>query len=191
LGDATVVPVLLAAATQSDKRLADAARSTLAVLDSGEINAAIVDLLTSDNVRTRQMAIDPTAQRNIASAAPTLLELAKTSSEGKYQIRALRGYVRIARQLNMTPDERMTVCRNTLAVAQRSDDKALVLEVFRRYPTPEGLSLAATLLSDKDLQQPACSTIVSMAGRVATETPEQTEKALLPVLELSTDRSLQ
>ena len=39
--------------------------------------------------------------------------------EGKYRIRALRGYIRIARQLSMTPDERMTVCRQALALAER------------------------------------------------------------------------
>lgn len=125
-----------------------------------------------------------------ADAAPAMLDLAKTLPDGKYRVRALRGYVRIARQLNMTSDERITVCRNTLAIADRSDDKRLVLEVVGRYPTPEGLSLAASLLSNKDLQQQACSTIVAIADCVAMKAPEQTEKALLQVLELSTDPAL-
>ena len=125
-----------------------------------------------------------------ADAAPTMFDLAKTLPKGKYQIRALRGYVRIARQLNMTPAERIAVCHNTLAIAKRSEDRGLVLEVVRRYPTPEGLDLAASLLSDKDLQQQACSTIVAIGGRVAMESPEKTEKALLRVLELSTDATL-
>ncbi|NQT41019.1 MAG: HEAT repeat domain-containing protein, partial [Planctomycetes bacterium] len=77
LGDATVVPVLLAAATQSDERIAAAARATLAVLDSGQINAAIVELLGSDDAGTRRMAVDVTAGRKIASAAPALLKLAR------------------------------------------------------------------------------------------------------------------
>jgi hypothetical protein len=46
----------------------------------------------------------------------------------------------------------MTVCRNVLAIAERSDDKLLVLEVLKRYPTQDGLNLAASPLSDKDLQ---------------------------------------
>jgi HEAT repeat protein len=125
-----------------------------------------------------------------ADAAPAMLDLAKTLAEGKYKIRALRGYVRIARQLNMTPAERMNVCRNALAIAKRSDDKVLVFEVVRRYPTPEGLDLAASLLSDKDLQQQACSTIVAIAAGVAMKAPEQSEKALLQVLELTTDPAL-
>ena len=125
-----------------------------------------------------------------ADAAPAMLDLAKTLKSDKYQIRALRGYVRIARQLNMTPEQRMAVCRNTLSIAKRSDDKMLIFEVVKRYPTPDGLVLAASLLGDKDLQQQACSTIVLIAGRVAMATPEQTEKALLQVLEVSTDAAL-
>ena len=94
-----------------------------------------------------------------ADAAPALFDLAETLPEGKYQIRALRGYIRIARQLNMTPEERMTICRNVLAIAERSDDKLLVLEVLKRYPTREGLQLAEPLLEDPELRATAQSTV--------------------------------
>lgn len=90
----------------------------------------------------------------------------------------------------MTPDERMTVCRKALDIARRSEDKRLVFKVVRRYPTPDGLSFAASLLSDEDLRQQACSTIVAIADRVAMKAPEQTERALLQVLGLSTDPAL-
>jgi HEAT repeat protein len=325
LGDATVVPFLLAASTDSDDQIAAAAQATLAVLDSSENDAAIVELLKSDDIPTLQMAINVVAQRKIASAtpalldliqnrelgirpseirasaihalgstaqlehlpeliepilttsrrrsdspsilsalkaacvrmpqeecasvlvaamsdaslgvqielmkplatvggataldafvdaaksdedvlqdnatrllgewltadaAPAMLDLAKTLPEGKYQIRAIRGYVRIARQLNMTVEERMEVCRNTLAIAQRSDDKVLVFEVIRRYPTPEGFTLAVSLLEDEDLQTKACETIVSIAASLASESPLQVEAALLQVIELSADPAL-
>ena len=123
-----------------------------------------------------------------ADAASALLDLAKTLPEGKYQVRALRGYVRIARQLNMTPEERVVVCRNTLAIAERSDDRALVFEVIRRYPTGDGVTLAASLLGDKDLRQQACATIVEIADRAGVKAPEEVEKALLQVLETANRR---
>ena len=125
-----------------------------------------------------------------ADAAPAMFDLAKTLPEGKYKIRALRGYVRIARQLNMPPAERLTVCRNALAIAERSEDRVLVFDVVKRYPTPEGLALAASLLNDKDLQQQACATLVAIAPGVAISAPEQVEKTLLQVLKLTTDAEL-
>ena len=92
---------------------------------------------------------------------------AKTLPKGKYQIRALRSYVRIARQLDMTPEERMAICRNVLAIAKRRDDRVLVLEVLKRYPTKEGLQLAESLLEDPELRRAAQSTINVIRGKMA------------------------
>ncbi|MEE8450893.1 MAG: DUF1080 domain-containing protein [Thermoguttaceae bacterium] len=125
-----------------------------------------------------------------ADAAPVMLDLAKTLDSDKYKVRALRGYVRIARQLNMTSEQRMAVCRNTLAIAGRDADRLLVFEVLRRYPTPEGLALAESCLGDDALRGPACSTLVAMAPLVAIRSPEETEKALRRVLDLTTDETL-
>jgi len=77
-------------------------------------------------------------------AGPVLLELAKSGTE-KYRIRALRGYIRIARQLDVPTDERIAMCRAALEVATRDDERALVLEVLGRNPTPESIELALTL----------------------------------------------
>lgn len=129
-------------------------------------------------------------QWSTADAAPAMLKLARTLTNDKYKVRALRGYVRIARQLDMTPGERVAVCRNTLAIAQRDDDRLLVLEVLRRYPTPEGLALAVSLLDDEALRQGACATVVSIAAGVAPQTPEPAQKALRRALELATDSAL-
>jgi len=163
---------------------------TLAVVGGEKALAAL-----AFGAGTSQDEVQDAATRLLGSwptpdAAPVLLKLAKTLSNRKYRVRALRGYVRIARQLNMTPKERLEVCRNTLAIAERNDEKALVLEVLRRYPTAEGLALAASLLKDQQLREPACATIVAMAGGVAATAPDETEKALARVLEITTDQTL-
>jgi|GEM_PF-259592 len=97
--------------------------------------------------------------------APPLLELAQSLDNRKYKIRALRGYIRVARQLNMTPAQRLEVCRNTLANAERNDEKRLVFEVLRRNPNPETVNYTVKLLKEKDLNVPAAATIVSWAER--------------------------
>lgn len=95
--------------------------------------------------------------------APELLDLAKNLENRKYKIRSLRGYIRVARQLNMTPEQRLEVCRNTLANAERDDEKKLVFEVLRRYPNPLAVNYTISLLKDKQLNVPASATIVSWA----------------------------
>ena len=102
-----------------------------------------------------------------ADAAPALFDLAKTLPKGKYQIRALRGYVRIARQFDLAPQERIAICSNVLAIAKRPDDKVLVLDVLKRHPTREGLQLAELLLESPELRVAAQSTIRFIRGKIA------------------------
>ena len=187
----------------------EACAGELAAATSGTSTAAKVFLLeqltaiggttaletVSAAARSNDDAIQDAATRLLgrwltADVAPVMLDLAKTLASDKYKVRALRGYVRIARQLNMTAAQRMAVCRNTLAIARRDADRLLVFEVLRRYPTSEGLALAVSCLGDDALRGQACSTLVSMAPQVALRSPEETERALRRVLDLTSDETL-
>ena len=75
-----------------------------------------------------------------------MLELAETHPVAKYRIRALRGYIRVARQLNMSDAERIAICRQALEVAERDDERILVLDVLARIRAPESLQLAVAEL---------------------------------------------
>jgi HEAT repeat protein len=122
-----------------------------------------------------------------ADAAPELLDLAKTQAKAQYRLRALRGYIRIARQLDMTQEGRLEVCRNALAIAQRNEEKALALEALGRIGSAPALALAVSALEDKGLQGPACSAILAMSSAVAAAAPDETERALVQVLGIATD----
>ncbi|QDT30605.1 HEAT repeat protein [Gimesia panareensis] len=125
----------------------------------------VVAAARSSNDDLQNTATDLLGKWVTIDVAPPLLELAQSLDNRKYKIRALRGYIRVARQLNMTPAERLEVCRNTLANAERNDEKKLVFEVLRRYPTPEAVNFTINLLKEKDLNIPASATIISWAER--------------------------
>ena len=88
-------------------------------------------------------------------AAPLLLDLAKAAKEEKYQVRAVRGYIRLARQFTMPQADRAAMCRAALQIAQRPDDKRLVLEILLRYPSPEMLDLALEAAKVPELKDEA------------------------------------
>jgi hypothetical protein len=90
-----------------------------------------------------------------ADAAPVLLDLAKTAAEEKYKIRALRGYLRIARQFAMPNDQRAELCRNALQAATRVEEKKMVLEVLSRYPSIGMLKIAVEAGKDPALKNDA------------------------------------
>jgi HEAT repeat protein len=75
-------------------------------------------------------------------AAPLLLDLAKTAPSDKYQVRALRGYIRLARQFSMPDQQRAEMCQNALDASSRAAEQQLVLTVLERYPSPDTLKVA-------------------------------------------------
>jgi len=123
-----------------------------------------------------------------ADAAPALLELASTAKDGKYQTRALRGYIRIARQLEVPADQRIAMCAKALPLCQRDDERRLVLEVLRRYPSGQGIALAAGLVQHQQLKDEAASAVVAIAEKIVQRQPAAVAEALKQVIAASAGR---
>ncbi|WP_167546836.1 HEAT repeat domain-containing protein [Stieleria maiorica] len=79
---------------------------------------------------------------NNLDAAPVLIDLAKTAPEEKYQVRALRGYIGLARKFNMPERDRVEMCQRALDQASRIDEQKLVLDVLKLHPSVAALKLA-------------------------------------------------
>jgi HEAT repeat protein len=77
-----------------------------------------------------------------ADAAPVLLEIAIAEPGGNFKTRALRGYLRIARQFVLSNEERAAMCRKALTAASTDEDRKTVLEIVMRYPSNATLAVA-------------------------------------------------
>lgn len=106
-------------------------------------------------------------------AAPVLLDLSKTAPEDKYKVRALRGYIRIARQFIMPIPERMEMCQLALGATRNIGEQKLVLEVLKRYASLDSLKLAFKLAQEvpelKDDANQAAMAIAQKLGDKGTE----------------------
>jgi HEAT repeat protein len=120
-------------------------------------------------------------------AAPVLLDLAKTATDAKYQTRALRGYLRIARQLDVPLDQRVAMCREASKLCQRDEERKLVLEVLSRYPSAAGLSLATPHLRSAGLKAAASGAAVSIAEKVIQSDPAAVAEAMRQVVDAGGD----
>ena len=101
-------------------------------------------------------------------AAPVLLDLAKTGD--KYRVRALRGYIRIARQFTMGEAQRLEMCQNALATATQAAEKKLVLDVLKRYRNLETLRLACKLTRElPNLNNEATQAALTIARELGDE----------------------
>src|SRR5690606_25962898 len=61
-----------------------------------------------------------------ADAAPVLLKLATTGPADKFQVRAMSGYIRIARQFVMSNEERVAMCATAMQACKRDNERKMV-----------------------------------------------------------------
>jgi HEAT repeat protein len=92
---------------------------------------------------------------NSVDAAPVLLDLAKTAPGQKYQIRALRGYIGIARKFPMTEQQRVEMCGAAMDAASRTEEQRLVLDLLKIHPSKESLNLAVKAQQIPELKEEA------------------------------------
>ena len=105
-----------------------------------------------------------------ADAAPLLLELATNEAVGSYRGRAMKGYLRIARQFALSEAERAEMCRKVLAVAADAADKKAAVEILVRHPHASTLAVAreaAAMPDVRDEAQAAVKTIEAKIGKPA------------------------
>jgi HEAT repeat protein len=130
--------------------------------------------------KTGEVPLQDAATRELgqwmtADAAPHLLEIA--SADHKFKVRALRGYLRIARQLNMTDAQRLAMCRKALAVAERADERQLALEAMKRCESAEAVELASSLLSDEQLRDRAVEAAIFIGEKIKDKDPAAAKSA--------------
>jgi HEAT repeat protein len=180
----------------SAMREASVASKCLLVETLGQIGGATALKAVSASARDADARIQDAATRVLGAwlspdAAPTLLELAKSGEGNKFQIRALRGYIRIARQLGLPADQRLAMCREAFALAQRDEEKRLVLEVLGRIPSAEALAMVLPHLKSPGLKAAASTAAVSIGEKIVGTSPAAVAKAVQQVLKSGPDSKLE
>ncbi|MBL8814736.1 MAG: HEAT repeat domain-containing protein [Planctomyces sp.] len=104
-------------------------------------------------------------------AAPVLLDLSKSAPGEKYKVRALRGYIRIARQFVLPEDQRASMCQLAFDNARQTAEKKLVIDILKRYPNVESLKLAVRALQSADVKSEATEATLVIAQKIGSGNP--------------------
>jgi len=177
---------LKAASVRMPKREACAAQLAAALPKANrETQAVLVEILASvggskalATVVAAAKGNDPelqdTATRLLggwmtADAAPELLALAKTSE--KYGVRALRGYLRIARQFVLPIDQRAQMLAESLRLARRKEEWDLAWSALERYASVQTLKVAAEAGKDPKYRDQSRKTALVIAQKLDGKTP--------------------
>jgi len=116
-------------------------------------------------------------------AADALLDLAKTDPENKYRVRALRGYIRIARQLQLPDDTKLIMFQTAMQTAARDEDKQVALDILSRIPSVSTLRLAASYVDQAGLKAAAATAAVTIAARLVGQQSQEVAEAMQKVVD--------
>jgi HEAT repeat protein len=99
--------------------------------------------------------------------ADVCLKIAKEAKENKYKSRALKGYLRLARQFSSIPEERkLQMVKQYMELATSKADRLLAFDVFTRTPSPKTIDAAVAYISDADLKDKAIETAVVIGEKM-------------------------
>ena len=160
-----VAAQLAAALPSADGPLKSRILETLNVAGGAKSLEAVAAAARSNNEGFRDAAFRVLGQWKSADAAPILLELHNSVDDDRLKIRAIRAYIRIARQFDMPADRRAAMCRTALETADRDADKRLVLEVLLRYPSEEMQAIAMEAAKVPALKEQALLVVMGMASK--------------------------
>ena len=177
LGNPASVPVLLAAAAESDADLAQAALAALARLSGNEVDANLLDRLPSSTGKARQVVIELAGQRHLDRALPVIVPSAKDPDAGirsaAVQAIGILGNESCAPDLvgllqeSQSPKERGDIEMALLAISGRTgvrsvpallplahnDDSAVRIIALRLLASaggPDALAAVKAAVEDKD-----------------------------------------
>ncbi len=126
----------------------------------------------SDDDQQQDAASRLLGKWNGVEAAPVLLDLAQHAPSRKYQIRALRGYLGLARKFAMPEQQRVDMCRQAYMIATQPAEQQLVLDVLTLHPSPAALRLAIHILENDDLKASATQAALVIAQKIGSQGTE-------------------
>lgn len=109
-------------------------------------------------------------------AAPHLLGLAQSEDLNRKAV-GLRGYLRLA-ALNPAPDQRADMLNKAMALAQRPEEKKIVLSAWGAFRMPVSLDALEPQLEDPAVQSEAAVAMIAVAADLGKRDPNCKPRAI-------------
>jgi HEAT repeat protein len=143
----------------------------------------------AENVR--ETAIRVLAKWSDPAATGDLAALAKASQNKTHKILALQGYIRLIGQGTQPVDQKLAQCKDALGLAERDEEKKLVLGVLGGVPSVEALTVVVPFLANPAAKDEAAAAAVAIGEKTAGSHAAQTADAMKKVLAATTNADLQ
>lgn len=189
--DTAAAPVLAALRTAGTEAR-PALLGVLAQLPSAGSLAALRAALPETDPALKDAAVRGLAAWPKPEVLDDLLAIARTSDRPLHTVLALRGIARLAATAEKLPSAQKTkILVEALAVANRPDEKRLVLGALADMRHPAALDAAMTCLTDKAVELEAATTAVRVAQFLRTSQPDAAKSAIARVLQTCKNPTVQ
>jgi HEAT repeat protein len=145
--------------------------------------------LKDSDEKIKDAALRALAEWPDIAAAADLLEVAKTATDEKVQVLAIRGYIRVVRLQNGRPAaENAKMLVAALETAKRAEEKKQALGGLRECRDIVAFNAVAPCLDDAALKEEAAQAVVNIARDLWQKNTAPVEAAMKKVLEVSKNK---
>ncbi|MCL2623575.1 MAG: HEAT repeat domain-containing protein [Planctomycetaceae bacterium] len=115
-------------------------------------------------------------------AAPVLLSVLRSEADERFKIRALRGYIRIVRQMDTSNEHRFNMCMEALALAQRDEEKTLLVDALGRITTAASLAKLSEFIDQPTFAEQASLMAISVGKALRTQLPDDVTAVMQKII---------
>jgi len=151
-----------------------------------------------ETIRAAMADNDPQVRDNVLhilcdwatpDALPQIIDLVASPPTPTIKVLALRGLVRLAPQSD--EPEKFDVLKKAMAMADRDEERQLILSALGSVPSTEAIELAATHLDNPVLREEACVAAVTIAEKIPGSRDSSRVAAVMKkVAKLTTNKEL-
>jgi len=127
---------------------------------------AVRTAVKDSDANVRATAIRALGAWKTADSAPDLLALAQTADNPTDKMLCLRSYLGLAANSDLPADQRLTMCRQVGDLAQKPEEKRLLLAALGTIQSPDSLVLIQPYLDDAAIREEAASACVTIAEKL-------------------------
>jgi HEAT repeat protein len=162
----------------------------LGVIGGTNALAAVRNSAKDSNNQVSDAAIRVLCSWKTADAAGDLLSLARKSPNRSRKTAALRGYINLARDENISTEKRLEICKQASALIQRVEEKKLLLGALSTIPSAYALSMAMSHLDDGATTLEASFAAVAISEKIVGQKRGEVAEAMQKVLKATNNRNV-
>jgi hypothetical protein len=138
----------------------------LAAVGGANALKAVRNAVNDSSTEVHAAAIRALGDWATADAAPDLMDVAKASANSTDKMICLRGYLRLAGLADLPTEKRLAMCRQAASLAQKDDEKKLLLAALGGIPSVEALDLVAPYLNEDGTKEEAATAAVDISDKL-------------------------